>query len=619
MNDLALPLDVPIRLERLRAEFKAERATGPLSAASLRGFARQLRAIPQQPNADGHVQLMFDILLGSGHVPLGLGRDYDVRGLYSAAWDSRAENLSPSLARRWYSSLAPFEAKAGRGAEAARCLAVAFRIADELGDTLGKTGVLGNLALLANGCGQYEDAIRFASIVLSWYQADGSRGAPVLEQAFVSALMNRGNAFFRLGRLAEARGDFERAALACLLGAGSRDGSLDQAREVVAVTAEVHVALGEMFEAGVLLDRIDERLPPGPSSSAVYELAVRRARALLRVARGDRAQGLAELHSVLADAEVELPEGATDDAVVDALFSLELAYRLSGDSQAAGEMLRRLGRRLRAAAETTLEVLATEPSFAPPQGVGSALAALDAYIERRAGQAESSAAVSVASLQQLVALASQASSLEEPTGEHGVRVSALAQAVGAALGLAEGRCRVLAVAALVHDAGKIGVPRPLLTQALPLSEVEQAEYDAHAAYSAELIERAAIPERQSIAEIVRLHHQPFDGVRAARPQNREAIPLEARILAACDRFDALVMGRPRRPAVPIDDALRDLLLASDREFDPAVVAAVIDTVRQLARQHADLLAFLAEDAEKFDYTASRRFLRKAAEPPVNLR
>jgi hypothetical protein len=65
--------------------------------------------------------------------------------------------------------------------------------------------------------------------------------------------------------------------------------------------------------------------------------------------------------------------------------------------------------------------------------------------------------------------------------------------------------------------------------------------------------------------------------------------------------------------VSIDAALRQLLQAGGRELDPAVVTAVVEAVRELRARHPDLMSELAADAEHYDYTASRRLLRRAAD------
>lgn len=90
------------------------------------------------------------------------------------------------------------------------------------------------------------------------------------------------------------------------------------------------------------------------------------------------------------------------------------------------------------------------------------------------------------------------------------------------------------------------------------------------------------------------------------------IPLEARIASVCDRYDALVAGRPRKPAVSSSDALREILDQRSREFDPNIVDIAIDVVRRLQRTHANVQVYLSEEADGIEYFALQRALKKVA-------
>lgn len=140
-------------------------------------------------------------------------------------------------------------------------------------------------------------------------------------------------------------------------------------------------------------------------------------------------------------------------------------------------------------------------------------------------------------------------------------------------------------------------------------ELEVARTD----YGAQLIERSSLPNRVRLAEIIRLHHRRFDDTDAPPDGQANEIPMEARILSACNRFDSLVMGRPTRPPFGVPEALKELLQRSGYELHPRVVEVLIETVRGLQREHEDLIAFLASAADMYDYTAARRRLRRAAE------
>jgi len=72
-------------------------------------------------------------------------------------------------------------------------------------------------------------------------------------------------------------------------------------------------------------------------------------------------------------------------------------------------------------------------------------------------------------------------------------------------------------------------------------------------------------------------------------------------------------GRPRRPAVGINETLKELLEMSGSELDPRVVEILIETVRQVQRQQDNVIDFLAAAAEQYDYTSARRRLHRAAQ------
>jgi len=74
----------------------------------------------------------------------------------------------------------------------------------------------------------------------------------------------------------------------------------------------------------------------------------------------------------------------------------------------------------------------------------------------------------------------------------------------------------------------------------------------------------------------------------------------------------LVMGRPRRAAMPVPEALKELLRQSGRDFDPRVVEALIETVRQLQQEHGDVMLYLSDAALEIEYFVTQRMLRRAA-------
>jgi len=212
----------------------------------------------------------------------------------------------------------------------------------------------------------------------------------------------------------------------------------------------------------------------------------------------------------------------------------------------------------------------------------------------------------------LIGLAAGASAVEDPSKEHGVRVARLAGLVARELGLSDTLQRGVEAGCLVHDLGKVSVPSPILVKRTSLSKAEQRLYDNHPAIGAELLESVKLPAQGVVRNVIRFHHHAYNGGTHSQVRG-EAIPLESRIAAACDEYDSLVTGRPRRPPVSTSEALSEIFEHRAGKFDPQVVDIFVEIVRDLQRSQPDLQAYLSEDAENMEYFAMQRTLKKAAE------
>jgi putative two-component system response regulator len=174
---------------------------------------------------------------------------------------------------------------------------------------------------------------------------------------------------------------------------------------------------------------------------------------------------------------------------------------------------------------------------------------------------------------------------DNETGKHVIRMSLYARALAQALGCGPDWVDDLFNAAPMHDVGKIGIPDAVLLKPGALDEREWAIMRTHPQVGAEIIGEHAFPMLQMARTIALTHHEKWDG--SGYPQGLAglAIPLEARIVAVADVFDALTTVRPYKAAWSVDDALAYLQEQSGRHFDPALVAQfmtlrpVIDEVR----------------------------------------
>lgn len=604
MNDMRPPQNEAALLAQAREEMQAEVKAGTFGAASIVRLAEALERLPEPASADERIRLVSEAGTHLASNSQVLSNMTALARLLRAARPSDVATLTPASARQFFSISGAVATTLGRPAQAVRLLAKALPIAERLADPRAIAAVLNNLAQLFAGTGNYEETVVFATNAERVLVAAGSR-VPDDARLMYYAAQHRANALHRLGRLNASLADFS---LAVVFAFATNPSA---AAEISVHVAEVLIERGDLGLARIILDRHGDTIPMPAEDDALGALNLRRVRALLAVARGDTTSGLAELEAVLDEAVRVSPEASSDDIVIDTLYSLEFSYRLSGDAARARDVVQRIGARLRFNAERALEAIAEEPGLFSSRELPSALRELDHFIARRAQAAGAGQHAAITTLQQLIALAASASAIEDPTGEHGVRVAALARIVARGMKLDEVTTRLATIAALVHDAGKFGVPHSVFASPEPLSVDDKVLLDAHADNGAAMIERSVIPDRGRLAEIVRLHHHPYDGVGANRPLKGDEIPIEARIVAACDRFDALAMGRPRCPAVSVGDALRELLRMSGRELDPKVTAVVVDTVRKLQREHPDLMAALAADADQYDFTAGRRLVRRA--------
>jgi two-component system cell cycle response regulator len=163
-------------------------------------------------------------------------------------------------------------------------------------------------------------------------------------------------------------------------------------------------------------------------------------------------------------------------------------------------------------------------------------------------------------------------------------VTALATQVGRALGLDAGTLEELSRAALLHDVGKIAVPDQILNKPGPLTDDEWEFVRQHTIVGERIL--AASPTLRSVGRIVRASHERWDGTGYPDGLAGEEIPVESRIVFACDAFEAMIADRPYRAAMTDSEALAELERHSGTQFDRRVVRALTAAVRERSRSAA---------------------------------
>lgn len=158
------------------------------------------------------------------------------------------------------------------------------------------------------------------------------------------------------------------------------------------------------------------------------------------------------------------------------------------------------------------------------------------------------------------------------TYEHSFRVAWVSEMIAQALPLPEEMVQRIHVAAHLHDIGKIAISDQVLNKAGRLNPNEMAEIQRHPQIGFNILSR--LPTFHEVATIVLHHHERFDGNGYPYRLAGADIPLESRVIAIADAFDAMTSNRPYRQAMTVDDALTEINRHAGEQFDPDIVASL---------------------------------------------
>ena len=187
---------------------------------------------------------------------------------------------------------------------------------------------------------------------------------------------------------------------------------------------------------------------------------------------------------------------------------------------------------------------------------------------------------------------------DDETGNHVLRVGHYARLIAQTHGLGAKAASVIFAAAPMHDVGKIGIRDSILLKPGKLDPDEWQIMRTHPLIGAQIIGKHENDLLDTARTISLTHHERWDGKGYPAQLKGEAIPLEGRIVAIADVFDALISVRPYKPAYSVDDSLKIMDAQEGSHFDPALMAAfrktlpeILDVMREYSDEKGSLTDF----------------------------
>lgn len=181
-------------------------------------------------------------------------------------------------------------------------------------------------------------------------------------------------------------------------------------------------------------------------------------------------------------------------------------------------------------------------------------------------------------IQTIAALVNTMEARDPYTRGHSERVARYAAAIAQKMGLPSAQVEACQVGGLLHDIGKIGIRDAILYKPGQLTDDEHESMAEHPAIGARIV--GGVARLAHIVPIIYAHQERYDGSGYPQGLKGDEIPLEARIVAVADAFEAMTAERPYKPAIPAEDALRTLQVGAGTRWDPRVVDALVQVMRE---------------------------------------
>jgi len=195
---------------------------------------------------------------------------------------------------------------------------------------------------------------------------------------------------------------------------------------------------------------------------------------------------------------------------------------------------------------------------------------LERLVEERTGRLQQAYRILKKAHLDSVKVLTEAIDAKDPyTRGHSDRVRRMSLEIAKSLDFTEEKLENLEYGALLHDIGKIGIKDDVLQKQGPLSSDEYQYIQEHPLIGVKIVE--GIQFFRDKIPMIRHHHEHYDGTGYPDGLTGEGIPLEARIIAVPDAFDAMTSLRPHRRAMALEDVLSELVRCENKQFDPLVV------------------------------------------------
>ncbi len=212
---------------------------------------------------------------------------------------------------------------------------------------------------------------------------------------------------------------------------------------------------------------------------------------------------------------------------------------------------------------------------------GKGVGALEGEIEKRTGELKRALSeLEIAQAETVQRLSMAVEFRDEDTGAHIERIGRFSVLLAEHIGMDAQFCERLRHAAPLHDVGKVAIPDAILLKPGPLTPEERAIVETHAEEGHRLVRGSSSSILDMAATIALSHQEKWDGSGYPRGLKGEAIPIEGRIVAVADVFDALTSDRVYRKAFSVEDAIQMMREQRGRHFDPILLDAFMEVLGQ---------------------------------------